>query len=107
MQSSYLKGIEKRPDRPNPTDLFVGREPRDVINDVYVSDLKKIIEANWDVFGTLFDDNKRRFLMNMDAVNKGRRIEAHAKPATKEEIEEFSNSYSWLMARLCKVSVEN
>jgi hypothetical protein len=40
----------------------------------------------WDVFGNLFDDHKTRFEMNMDTVNKARRIETHTRPVTQDEV---------------------
>jgi len=95
------KGIHSRKERgAKPEDLFVGRTPQQVINDLYTLDLKTIITANWDVFGPLFGGNRGRFEMNMDTLNRARRIDAHAKPIPPAEGEEISNSYAWLRARL-------
>ncbi len=101
---AILKGIRKRQDRSNPAELFVGRTPQEVVNDVYLLDLKSIITENWDVFGSLFDENKPRFEMNMEAVNKARRVDAHTKPVSPQEAEEFENSYGWINVRLSRVS---
>ena len=38
--------------------------------------------------------------MNMDTLNKARRVDAHAKPVPHAEVEEISNSYAWLRGRL-------
>ncbi len=38
--------------------------------------------------------------MNIDTINIARRSDAHTKPISKEESEEFFNSYSWLEGRL-------
>jgi hypothetical protein len=62
--------------------------------------LKEIVSQNWDVFCNLFANNKQRFEMNMDTVNKARRVDCHTKPVTTSEAEEFENSYQWLLGRL-------
>lgn len=68
--------------------------------DLYTLDLKTIIVAHWETFAPLFGGNKGRFEMNMDTLNKARRVDAHAKPIPPAEVEEISNSYAWLHARL-------
>jgi hypothetical protein len=97
------KGLRKRPDRPNPEELLVGRAPQEVVNDLYVPDLKQIVLENWDVFGGLFDDRKERFAMNMDTLNLARRVDAHTKPITEAERVDFDNSYAWLKRRLSRL----
>lgn len=98
---AMAKGISQRAERRDtPENLFVGRTPQVVINDLYTTDLKSIILVNWDVFGPLFGDNKGRFEMNMDSLNKARRIDAHAKPIPPHEVDEIHNSRAWLKARL-------
>jgi hypothetical protein len=95
------KGIPPRKERGGrPEDLFVGRTPQQVINDLYTIDLKTIILTNWEIFGPLFGGNRARFEMNMDTLNRARRIDAHAKPIVAAEVEEILNSYSWIRARL-------
>ncbi|MDP1615356.1 MAG: AAA-like domain-containing protein [Methylococcales bacterium] len=91
-------------DRAAPKDLFVGRLPQDVMNQLYVPDLKAVILKNWDIFAPLFDNKKDRFEMNLDTLNKARRVEAHTKPVSDIEIEEFENSYTWLYSRLSKTN---
>jgi hypothetical protein len=100
-----VKGLNKRPDRQNPAELFVGRKPQEVMNELYTLDLKMIILENWDLFANLFDAHKTRFDMNMDTVNKARRVEGHTKPVTPEEAAEFENSYLWMLNRLDRVPV--
>jgi hypothetical protein len=102
---AIYKSLTKRPDRPDPAQLFVGRTPQEGINELYTSDLKSVVLENWEVFGNLFDSHKGRFEMNMDSINKARRIEAHTKPLTSAEAEEFENSFQWLNSRLAKVPV--
>jgi len=53
--------------------------------------------------GNLFDNKKTRFEMNMDTLNVARRKDSHTKPVTSLELEEFQNSYTWLLQRLNKV----
>jgi hypothetical protein len=103
MSSAMVKGLKTRSDRKNPAELFVGRSPQEVSQELYTLDLKTIALENWDVFGALFEGNKSRFEMNMDTLNRARRIEAHTKPITQDEALEFDNSYTWLKNRLAKV----
>jgi hypothetical protein len=98
-----IKGLKRRADRQKPEDLFVGRSPQEVLNELFTLDLKTIVLENWDVFGPLVDNQKTRFEMNMDTLNTARRVDAHAKPVSPREAEEFSNSYTWLLNRLARV----
>ena len=103
---SLAKALLPRKDRQsNPADLFVGRQPREVMNELFTLDLKQIIVTNWDMFSALFGGSKWRFEMNMDTLNRARRIDGHAKPVLPQEVEEFRNSYSWLQGRLDSISL--
>ena len=75
------------------------------MNELFTLDLKDIILGNWDVFKTLFNNKKPRFEMNMDTLNKARRIDGHSKPVPKADIEDIQNSYAWLQARLAPVNL--
>jgi len=97
---AMLTGLRARSDRKDPSQLFVGRQPKDVINDLYVTDLAKIVTANWDLFAPLFDRNQSRFEMNMDTINLARRADAHTKPVTPQEAADFENSYNWLVRHI-------
>jgi hypothetical protein len=101
--NAMVKGLRKLSERPNPSQLFVGRTAQQVLQELYFSDLKTIMLENWDVFGSLFDNHKTRFEMNMDTVNKARRVEAHTRAITQDEAVEFENSYMWLNNRIAKV----
>lgn len=103
LSEAMLKGLGKRPDRRRPADLFVGRDPKVVINDLYLLDLKSIVLANWDSLSPLFAGHKKRFEMNMETINKARKHEAHTKPFTKDEAVDFDNSYGWLLGHLRKI----
>ena len=83
--------------------LFLGRRPQDAIQELFTLDLKAIVSGNWNTFSVLFEENKARFEMNMDSVNRARRFDSHTKPITPSDIEEFENSFQWLLARLRKV----
>ena len=85
--------------------MFAGRRPQDVVNELFTLDLKDIVLKNWESFRGLFDGNKNRFRMNMDTLNKARRIDGHAKPVSKTDYEDIQNSYGWLQARLANVSL--
>jgi hypothetical protein len=98
---AMAKALKPRKDRPaSGAELFVGRIPQDVVNDLFTEDLKHIILLNWEVFGGMFKGDKRRFEMNMDTLNSARRYDAHTKPIEAEEAENIRNSYSWLLSHL-------
>ena len=97
--------LKKRPDRKDPTEFVTGRRPRDVVNELFTLDLKEIVLGNWDVFAPLFDRKKGRFEMNMDTLNKARRIDGHSKPVPTTDVEDIQNSYGWLQARLGSVNL--
>jgi hypothetical protein len=85
--------------------VFIGRNPGDAINELYVSDLKAIIGGHWRIFDGLFDANQGRFEMNMDTLNIARRVDAHTKPVTRQESLDFNNSYAWMLSRLELIKV--
>lgn len=97
------KALTGKRERTNPENLFIGRRPQDVINELYTVDLKAIIIHNWSIFSPLFETNKSRFEMNMDTINRARRVDAHTKPVSQKEAEEYNNSYQWMLNRLSKV----
>ena len=99
---AIVGSLRKSPSRPDPGQLFVGREPKDAIQELYLEDLHHVIIGNWQVFSPLFE-NKGRFSMNMETANKARRVDAHTKSVSAEEREEFLNSFIWLLQRLRKV----
>ena len=100
--SNCLKG---KADRKNPREIFTGRRPKDVMNELFTLDLKDILSENWEIFGPLFDRRKSRFEMNMDTLNRARRVDAHSKPVSKSDIDDIQNSYAWLQARLANVKL--
>jgi hypothetical protein len=100
---AMMRGLTGRAERPQPGNLFVGRSPQDVINDLYTVDLKMIIKTNWEQFAPLFGSDLARFEMNMDTINVARRADSHTKPVTPTEAENFMNSYHWLIVRLEKL----
>lgn len=102
--AQYLgKSLPKRKDRPNPESLFVGRPPNEVVQDLYTLDLKAVLVEHWDVFKSLFENQKQRLEMNLDTINRARRVDAHTKPVSQDEALEFENSYLWLKSKLRRV----
>ena len=101
--AAITKCLRKRSDRKEPSEVFTGRRPKDVMNELFTIDLKHIVLDNWDVFRPLFDSKKNRLDMNMDTLNKARRADGHSKPVPKSDIEDIQNSYAWLQARLANV----
>lgn len=102
ISSAIIKALRKSHGRQDPAQLFVGREPKDAIQELYFADLTQVVVANWQIFANLFE-NKARFRMNMDTANRARRVDAHAKSISAAEHEEFLNSFQWLLGRLRKV----
>ncbi|MHC1724516.1 MAG: ATP-binding protein [Syntrophobacteraceae bacterium] len=100
--NAMSKGLKNRSGG-RPEDFFLGRVPQEAINELYTLELKSIIASNWDVFGQLFDKNKVRFEMNMDTINVARRADSHTKVVTASQLEDFNNSYNWLLNRINKV----
>lgn len=103
LASSIADVLPARRDRPRPTELFVGRSPQVAINDLYTLDLKAIIIGHWDVFSPLFDGDRTRTEMNLETLNRARRVDAHSKPMRPGEIADIENSYGWLLGRLTKL----
>ncbi len=83
--------------------LFVGRQPKEAVSELYLSDMKLVFSKNWDNFSAYFGQKPDRFEMNLDTINIARRYEAHTKPVSAKDFEDFQNSYSWLKTRLEKV----
>lgn len=104
--TEIAKNLKKRSDRTKPSDLFNGRRPRDVLNELFTLDLKYIILGNWNVFSPLFNGDKARLEMNLDTLNRARRVDAHAKPVPADEIEDIRNSYGWLKSRLSQIPLD-
>jgi hypothetical protein len=100
---AITKGLHKRSGRPDPSELFIGRTPREVMHELYLFDLKSLILAHWKEFAPLFDGNKARFEMIMDAINLGRNADAHWHPVTKDEVKHFDASYGWMLHKLEQV----
>ena len=68
--------------------------------EVYFSDLKRAILAEWDVFKNIFRDDKTRFEHAMTTVNK-LRADAHANEIDAESFSSAMESIRWL-----KTSIE-
>jgi hypothetical protein len=95
--------VPKSRERPDPIQLFVGRSPAAAVSDLYTHELKAIVLGTWSVFAPLFDDDRARFEMNMETLNRARRVDAHTKPLKPGEIESIEAAYGWLLSRLAKL----
>jgi len=100
ISDDILNGLKKRPDRKDPASLFVGNTPQAVMVDLYLIDLKEIVLSNWNIFGGLFDNNRPRFEMNMDTLNRIRKAEAHTRVPSKTEISDYENSCAWILRHI-------
>lgn len=56
--------------------------------DIYIEDIRKNIEKEWNVFENIFGKDKESFSVAMKAINKYR-ADAHAKPINKDEMDYF------------------
>jgi hypothetical protein len=83
--------------------LFIGRMPKDAVSELYLSDIKPVFVKNWDNFSAYFGRKPDRFEMNLDTINIARRYEAHTKPVSARDFDDFQNSYSWLKRQLQKM----
>ena len=54
--TAIIRGLPSRSDRRDPGQLFVGRSPGVAMEDLYLDDLRVIVEANWETFKPLFED---------------------------------------------------
>ena len=103
ISDQIISGLRNRSGRNDQGQLFVGRRPQDAVNELFLSDLKPLFKHNWDDLGPTFDRKLDRFEMNMDTINIARRHEAHCKPVSTADRDDFLNSYSWFRLRLSKV----
>jgi hypothetical protein len=103
ISEKIIKGLSANRGLRDPSQLFVGRRPQQAINELFLSDLKPLFRSNWEDLGPTFDKKLDRFEMNMDTINIARRHEAHAKPISSIDRDDFMNSYSWFKSRLSKV----
>jgi len=103
---ALLKGLSKSPSQQNhnPRSIFMGRKVKDVMNELYTTDLKHIIVANWSIFGGFFGDNKNFFESVMDTINLARRYDSHTKPISDDDFNQFEVSYNWLRKKLIRLS---
>lgn len=103
ISKKIVSGFSNSRNGSDPAQLFVGRRPQDAINEIYLSDLKPIFTKNWEMFKPYFGQKPERFEMNMDTINIARRIDAHTKPITETDKENFINSFNWFLGILTKV----
>jgi len=64
-------------------------------NELYFLDLKKVVEANWNIFSNIFKGDKTKFSTFMDIVNK-QRGDAHANTISADDFTLAKSSLDWL-----------
>lgn len=64
-------------------------------DELYFSDLKRVIENNWQTFSHVFKSDRVKFSQFMEIVNKNR-VEAHAKSISSDEFALVKSSLDWL-----------
>jgi hypothetical protein len=69
--------------------------------ELYFDDLKKIINANWENFSNVFNNDKSKFNQYMDYVNK-HRADAHADNVPDDEMGTLRIALEWLESK-CSV----
>ena len=62
---------------------------------MYFSDLRRVIENNWNIFKNVFVDDIDRFVDYMKLANSAR-ADAHAKSIEKAEFESAMIAINWL-----------
>lgn len=63
--------------------------------ELYFSDLRRVIEADWHTFHHVFDDDKDRFLRSMSDANRNR-ADAHAAQISEEDFKSAVAAIDWL-----------
>ena len=67
--------------------------------EIYFSDLRRVVENNWNIFHNVFSDDQSRFSEAMSIANKAR-ADAHAKPIERADFESAMAAISWLSASI-------
>ncbi len=94
-----------RPRRDRGMDLFEGQAIGIAMSELYLLDLQDIVSEHWESFKGIFDNNKARFDMCMEALNKGHQTEGHSKPITEDEMQEIEQAYVWMRNRLSRFDI--
>lgn len=66
-------------------------------SEIYFSDLRRVVENDWDVFARVFGGDKEKFTSAMIMVNKYR-ADAHASEISVEDFSDAMSSMNWLTA---------
>lgn len=69
-----------------------------VKNELYLLDLKKIIEKNWVEFEKIFND-KNEFSIFFDFINKNR-VDAHSKSISEKDLALLQMSFKWFEEKI-------
>ena len=99
---ALVSGMSRNKLWKNPRAQFSGRQPKDVVNDLYMSDLAAIVLENWPDFSGLFGSDKQKFEQMAKLANVARRVPSHVKVVGPDEAESFRAACSWLKGHLKK-----
>ncbi|SKB82444.1 hypothetical protein SAMN06296386_10629 [Lachnospiraceae bacterium] len=72
------------PDKNQKTKMLNASSLSDAITELYLSQIKGIIDKEWKNFATIFPD-KSKYEAYMDILNRSRNVGAHAKPVSDED----------------------
>lgn len=100
--SALVRGMSKSSKWKDPKAQFIGREPRDVVGDLYMSDLAAIVTENWTDFSGLFGSDRARFEQMAKLANIARQVPSHIKVVTPDEAQTFRAASGWLRTQLRK-----
>lgn len=100
--NALVRGMSKNATWKNPKNQFVGREPKDVLGDLYMSDLASVITENWTDFSGLFGSDRARFEQMAKLANVARQVPSHVKVVTPDEAQSFRAACGWLQTQLRK-----
>lgn len=82
---------------PDRKEIFIGQRPRDAVQQLFLSDMKRIVVGAWELFGPLFGGDRRAVESNLDEVNVARRHDSHSKPVSDKEYRAFMRAYDWVL----------
>lgn len=87
----------------DPADFFVGISPHKAIENLYLSELGKVIENSYELFIPFFGAGasaRGEFKKNFREVVKARNAESHTRTVTAKEMDRFRPAYRWCISKL-------
>lgn len=85
---------------------FVGVGLKEIVDGLYLVELTKIIAGEWQVFAWIFGNEEARFVELARIANQlGRRLEAHSRDITSDEMDAGRSALAWIADRMEKSGV--